>query len=68
VVTQAPTLMPPTTLEIRSDPLAALFVAYSLSLALEEQGDPAAAISALARVSDQVEVETDPADHEVADG
>lgn len=43
-------------------------MAYSLSLALEEQGDPAAAISALARVSDQVEVETDPADHEVADG
>lgn len=67
VVSQAPALVSPTTLEIRSDPLAALFVAYSLSLALEEQGDPAAAISALARVIDQVEIET-PADLEVSDG
>lgn len=67
VVNQAPALVPPTTLEIRSDPLAALFVAYSLSLALEEQGDSAAAISALTRVLDQVEIET-PADLEVFDG
>ena len=47
-------------MEIKHDPLAALLVAYGLSLTLEEQGDPAAAISALTAVSDQVETETDP--------
>ena len=51
---------PPTTLDIRTDPLAALFVAYSLSLVLEDQGDPAAATAALARVNDQVETEASP--------